>query len=65
MVDNPALRSGQDRTRIALEQEHEVRYWTGELGVTREQLAEAISAVGNQANDVRSYFEREANRTGG
>ena len=64
MADNPALRGGQDRTRIALGEEHEVRYWTQALGVTREPLSEAVGAVGHEANNVRAYFERESSKAG-
>jgi hypothetical protein len=46
MSDNTTLRGDQDRTRINLEQEHEVRYWTKELGVTAEQLREAVQRAG-------------------
>jgi hypothetical protein len=39
-------------------QEHEVRYWTQALGVTKEQLAEAVQQVGNSADRVREYFSK-------
>lgn len=56
MADDLSNRGGQDRTRIAIEQDHEVRYWTQALGVTREQLAQAVREVGNSADRVREYF---------
>jgi hypothetical protein len=34
-------------------EEHEVRYWTKALGVTKEQLAAAVAKVGNSADAVR------------
>lgn len=52
MVDNPDLRGPQDRSRISLEEEHEVRYWTEKFGVTREQLKEAVDAVGHSVDKV-------------
>ena len=39
-----------------MEQEHEVRYWTQSLGVTKEQLAEAVKQVGNSVDTVREFF---------
>lgn len=53
MADNPNLRGGRDRERIALGQEHEVRYWTETLGVTRQELETAVREVGNDAGAVR------------
>ena len=56
MADDLSNRGGQDRSRISMEQEHEVRYWTQALGVTKEQLAEAVKQVGNSADKVREFF---------
>lgn len=53
MADNPNLRGGRDRERVALGQEHEVRYWTHTLGVSREELAAAVREVGDDAAAVR------------
>ena len=53
MSDNPNDRGEPDRSRISLEQEHEVRYWTEALDCTEEQLREAVAAVGNSADEVR------------
>jgi Tfp pilus assembly PilM family ATPase len=47
MSDDTKLRGGQDRTRINLDQDHEVRYWTKELGVTAEQLRDAVKRAGS------------------
>ena len=41
-----------DDELISTTEEHEIEYWTGELGVSREQLAEALKAVGNSAQAV-------------
>ena len=54
MADDPSKRGAQDRSRIAMHEEHEVRYWTQALGVTKEQLAEAVQRVGNSAERVRA-----------
>ena len=57
MADDLRNRGDED---ISMEQEHEVRYWTERIGVTKEQLAEAVKEVGNSANKVREYFVRKA-----
>jgi uncharacterized protein DUF3606 len=41
-----------ERTRINMHQDYEVQYRTKSLGVTKEQLAEAISKVGNSTQAV-------------
>jgi hypothetical protein len=56
MADDLTQRHGQDRTRISMDQEHEVRYWTKELGVSREQLAEAVREAGNSVERVRAHL---------
>ncbi len=56
MSDNLANRGPQDRSRISLREEHEVRYWTQALGVTKEQLAAAVQAVGSSADRVRAHL---------
>jgi hypothetical protein len=56
MGDDLSNRGGQERSRISLAQEYEVRYWTGALSVTKEQLAEAVKQVGNSEDKVREYF---------
>jgi hypothetical protein len=42
MADDPTQRHGQDRTRINTDQDHEIRYWTKELGVSEDELTEAV-----------------------
>jgi len=56
MSDNLNNRGAQDRARISLGEEHEVRYWTQALGVTKEQLAAAVQAVGDSADSVREHL---------
>ncbi|MFL1463500.1 DUF3606 domain-containing protein [Roseococcus sp. DSY-14] len=57
MADDPTKRSPQDAQRISLSEAHEVAYWTKALGVTKEQLAEAVKAVGPMAKDVRAKLK--------
>ena len=57
MVDEKTLRSPQDRSRIALGEDYEVRYWTQKFGVSRERLEGAIKAVGNSASAVEQYLK--------
>ncbi|WP_293868234.1 DUF3606 domain-containing protein [uncultured Alsobacter sp.] len=54
MADNPEIRGAQDRSRINLHQDHEVRYWTKALGVTEDQLRATVARVGSSAEKVRA-----------
>lgn len=58
MSDDLNNRGQQDRIRINMHEEHEVRYWTQELGVSREELAQAVKDVGVMAADVRKHLGR-------
>ena len=57
MADGKTIRGPQDRSRINLEEDYEVRYWTEALNVDEPTLRGAIQAVGSSADDVREYLE--------
>jgi hypothetical protein len=52
MADNPENKGGQDRTRINVNQEHELRYWREKFGVSEEELRTAVEKVGVMVEDV-------------
>jgi hypothetical protein len=52
MADDPSIRSGQDRSRININQEHEVRYWSQKLGISADELKEVVQEVGPMADAV-------------
>jgi hypothetical protein len=52
-MDDLKQKGQQDRSRINMHEEHEVRYWTEKLGVSKEQLQAAVDKVGNSAAAVR------------
>ncbi len=56
MSDDLKNRGAQDRARIAMGELHEVQYWTRELGVSKEQLQQAVNAVGSSAEQVRQHL---------
>jgi hypothetical protein len=59
MSDDMKNRGPQDRARINMNEEHEVRYWTNALGVSKEQLAAAVQAVGVGADRVRAHLGKK------
>ncbi|AYD65865.1 DUF3606 domain-containing protein [Achromobacter sp. LC458] len=56
MADDLKDRGPQDRSRINVNEAHELRYWTQALGVTEAQLREAVQAVGASAAAVRKHL---------
>ena len=56
MADDLSKRTGADRSQINTSQDHEVRYWTKELGVTADELSAAVKAVGTSADKVRAHL---------
>jgi hypothetical protein len=57
MGDDPTKRAA-DAKRIALGQDHEMRYWTRRLDCTEDELREAVAAVGHMVTDVEAWLER-------
>jgi hypothetical protein len=58
MADSTEHRGPQDRSRINMNQEHEVRYWTEKFGVSREKLERAVQAVGPSAENVQKHLQQ-------
>lgn len=54
MSDDLKNRGSQDRSRIAMQEPHEVRYWTETLGVSKDELQRAVDKVGHSVDAVRS-----------
>lgn len=57
MADDIGIRGPRDRGRIALEEAHEVQYWTRVLGVTEAQLRAAVHAAGDATHAVRQQLQ--------
>ena len=52
-MDDLKNKGPQDRSKINMHEDYEVRYWTKELGVSKEKLQKAVDKVGNSAAAVR------------
>jgi hypothetical protein len=57
MADDRTKTGVQDRARISLTEDYEVRDWTDALGVDENTLRNAVQAVGDRADDVRAYLK--------
>ena len=57
MADDKSKPGGQDRTRINVNEDYELRDWSKKFGVTPEQLKAAVQAVGTSAEAVEKHFK--------
>lgn len=60
MSDNPHLTDYRDRDRINVHQDHELRYWSKELGVAPEIVKDTVQKVGVMVADVRRELRKDA-----
>ena len=58
MADDKSKPGGQDRTRININEDYELRDWSKKFGVSPEELKKAVAKVGNNAADVRNHLAR-------
>ena len=58
MSDDLKQRGGRDRTRINVNQDHELRDWARKLGVSPEELKRAVAEVGDRADQVEAHLKR-------
>ncbi|GGY98937.1 DUF3606 domain-containing protein [Pseudoduganella plicata] len=56
MSDNLQDRGAQDRSRINVNEPWELRYWTKELGLSEDELREAVKVAGTSASAVRQHL---------
>ena len=59
MTDNLEERGPRDRSRVNVHEPHELRYWTEQLGVSPEELTDAVAQIGPMVADLRQWFSRQ------
>ena len=52
MSDDLNKKGPQDRSRINMNEDHEVDYWTEKFNVSREELQRTVEQAGNSADAV-------------
>jgi hypothetical protein len=57
MSDNTQKRGGQDRERINVNEEYELRDWARKFDTTPQQIKEAVQAVGDRAEKVEMHLK--------
>lgn len=58
MADDPKDIGRRDDARINVNQDHELTYWSQKLGVSRDQLREAVAKVGPMVKNVQHHLNR-------
>jgi hypothetical protein len=58
MADDKTIRNGQDRERINMGEDYEVRYWTEKFKVSEDELRDAVGKVGDRAQAVAQELGR-------
>ncbi|WP_371436596.1 DUF3606 domain-containing protein [Polaromonas sp.] len=56
MADDLKQAGPEDRSRINVNEAHEVRYWTERFDVSEAELRKAVAAVGVSAKDVAEHL---------
>jgi predicted DNA-binding protein YlxM (UPF0122 family) len=57
-MDSKQNTGSQDRDRINVNQDYELQDWSEKFKVSREELKEAVKAVGTMAKDVEDYLKK-------
>jgi hypothetical protein len=58
MSDNLKQTGKPDDSRINIEQDHELQYWSEKFGVSRDELRKAVQAAGPTVKDVQRHLKR-------
>lgn len=62
MPDDKSQTGGQDRKRISLSEDYEIRDWAKKFNAIAEQLQAAVHAVGNDAATVEAHLKAKGDR---
>lgn len=57
-MDSKDNKGTPDSKTINLNEDYEVSYWVSTIGVTREQLIEAVGKVGKSVEAVKEYLHK-------
>ena len=60
MADDKEKRGPSDRSRINVNEDYELRYWTKKFGVSEDELRKAVNKVGPMAKAVEQELKEKA-----
>lgn len=58
MSDDKSKVGGQDRSRINIHEDYELRDWSKKFGVSPDELRAAVAAVGTSADAVEKHLKQ-------
>ena len=56
MADDTSKRGKEDRDRINVNEDYEVRDWAKSLGVSEDELRSAVAKAGPMVKDVKAHL---------
>jgi len=59
MTDDKNKRGPQDSSRVNINEDYEVRYWTSRFNVSAERLREAVKEVGPSVRAIDDYLNQK------
>jgi hypothetical protein len=59
MSDDKSKRNYQDSSKVNTSESYEVRYWSNKFHCSKDELKDAVKAVGNSADRVGDYIRRK------
>ena len=59
MADDLGNRGAQDRSRININEAHEIRYWTQRFDVTEDDLRKAVAEVGVSVDQIAVHLGKQ------
>lgn len=62
MSDNKNMQDGRDRSKVNGNESYELSYLEEKIGVSRDQVREAIDTVGNSRAKVEEYLRSKHNK---
>ncbi|WP_439558398.1 DUF3606 domain-containing protein [Dyadobacter sp.] len=61
MADDKTKKDARDRNQVSASEDYEIEYLAKKSGATREQILEAIKAVGGNREKIEAYLKNHAN----
>jgi hypothetical protein len=62
MADDKTKTGQQDRSRININEDYEVRDWSKKFGVSADELRKSVKAVGPMADDVEAHLKKASSK---
>jgi hypothetical protein len=62
MSDDKSKVGSADRDRINVHEDYELRHWSQKLGVSKEELEAAVTAVGPMVKAVEAHLKQAGRR---